>query len=521
VNKVVALCVSLLGGGYGMNVHALYGGKEALIQSELKPGIYRHYKGKYYEVMGVGHHTETLEKLVFYRALYDTPDFGERPLWVRPLAMFCESTIFEGKETPRFSYVGEVPSCNDRACIDVMKSYLPFSLSTRDSDRLYQEKGVASSVSVQGDVSDAGSCALFKAYPVRAQKLKHVSLGALPTPVRKLEALGKALGHDGLYIKCDDYAGRQDKNAHHLFGGNKIRKLEFLLADARARGAKAIVTLGAAGSNHIVTTAAYARQLGLECHAFMRPQVNSSLVKRNIVLGAAFGTIVHYYPSKEALFSGFIEFMLEYKKAHGAYPYVLVPGGSQSLGALGFVNAAFELKEQIKAGLLSEPDFIYITHGSAGSFVGLELGVRAAGLKTKIIGIADEEKIDAAYERTVQLFNDTNQLLVKADPSFPRFNYTRQDMTLLCDYYGAGYGYLTETGAAAIKLLQETEGILLDQTYSAKGFSALLEHIQSGALKGKTVLFWNTFCGLDFSHITSQVDINNLPKDLQSYFEKK
>lgn len=407
---------------------------------------------------------------------------------------------------------------NDRFSIDSLAQYFP--LSEQDLEGLYAR------VSTQGlEVvrcpKEGADLPLFRAYPELAKHIPYIRLTNLPTPLEQLSKLGVHLGHDDLYIKRDDMAGKLGEDGRpREMGGNKLRKIEFLLADALCRGYKSVLTFGAAGSNHVLTTAVYAHALGLDCYALMRPQESSAIVRRNLLMDAAYGCTLRLFESRDAMVAGIAPFMHEHKDRYGAYPYVISTGGTQPEGDIGFVNAAFELKEQIEQGAMRAPDYIFITHGSGGSYIGLELGLRAAGLRSKIIGVADEDKGDAAYEKTLRLFHKTNALLSAADPSFPTFSFDRSDLAISLDYVGAGYGKATPQALEAIRLLREYEGIELEQTYTAKTFSALIEWIEQGKLAGKTVLFWDTFCGFDFSHITAKVSPDDLPHEFQPYFEK-
>jgi D-cysteine desulfhydrase len=188
---------------------------------------------------------------------------------------------------------------------------------------------------------------LVRAYPGLYGAFSYVELGVLPTPVEPLVAMGEKLNLNSLYIKRDDQSALQGH-----FGGNKVRKLPFLLGDALAHKSPAIITMGAAGSNHALATADYGNSLGIPVHLFLIPQVRSGAIQRNLLWDFSCGADLNLCPTKELRDIMLIATMLNYKQTIGAYPYFIPAGGSCPLGTIGFVDAAFELGEQIKRGEL-------------------------------------------------------------------------------------------------------------------------------------------------------------------------
>lgn len=359
--------------------------------------------------------------------------------------------------------------------------------------------------------------ALFRAYPSLHEKLPVVTFAQLPTPVQKLSALSSLVGIDQLYIKRDDMTGIKTDGSSPLFGGNKLRKLEFLFGDALLHGATSVMTFGCAGSNHVVATAACARHIGLPCITMLKPQLNSEIVKRNLLLMDYYGADIHYCMDGEIRSLGALYTFLKCKSDNGKYPYVIPTGGSCPMGIIGYVNAAFELKEQINNGVLPEPDRIYVAVGSCGTFVGLLLGACAAGLKSKIIGVAVER---GEFKDTVmQLFYKTNQLLRAFDIAFPQCNLAEEYITILLNHAGQEYGKFTQDGVEAIKLVRTLQGITLDGTYTGKAFAGMLADIE-GLSKDTVVLFWNTFYGDDCAFATKNVNVENLPQGIQRYFQE-
>ena len=358
---------------------------------------------------------------------------------------------------------------------------------------------------------------LYEAYPNLKETLPHVSLADLPTPVARLSCLeSHGKGHVELYVKRDDVTGRL-KDDKRSFGGNKIRKQEFLLADALSLGAKSVITYGAIGSNHVVATAVSCKSVGLRCAAMLIPQDIEDIVKRNLLLMHKYDVEMTLNPDLETRHMQTICSFVQNKYKRGDMPYFIPTGGSCPIGIIGFVNAAFELRAQIEQGLLPEPDYIYVAMGSVGTMVGLMLGVRAARLKSKVVGVAVEPENPRTFgKHIVNLLNKTNALLHEKDDSFPLFAWSENDLNRRFEFSGPDYGVVTKEAVRAIDVMKKTEGIQLDTTYTGKAFSGMLHDLESGALNGKKVLFWNTFCSdaqpVDF-------DYKGLPIEFHCYFQ--
>lgn len=354
---------------------------------------------------------------------------------------------------------------------------------------------------------------LAKKFP--ALRVPHISLCVLPTPVQKLENLSKELGAQ-VYIKRDDMTGGAS------YGGNKPRKLEFELARALSHQAKSIITFGCAGSNHAVATSEYARKLGLQPVCMLKPQANSRVVQKNLRLHLANGTQLHYAPNNDVRKIATLITWLDLMN-NGLQPYAIPTGGSTPLGAFGFVNAAFELKEQIDAGLLPMPDYIYVPCGSCATTVGLLLGCKAAGLKSKIMAIAVEPEEEPQEFKTniAKLFKETNELLQKVTQNkFPLLEIKPEDIEINLNFTGTEYAVFTQEGMDARNLLQKAENIIIDGTYTCKAFAALVADIKSKKSENKSVLFWNTYCGAEFENRVATADYKNLPKCFHRYFEE-
>jgi D-cysteine desulfhydrase len=359
----------------------------------------------------------------------------------------------------------------------------------------------------------AGTLPLFKDYPRLTGQLPHVSLGRFPTPVEKLERVGNAIGLNNLYIKRDDLSGA-------VYGGNKVRKLEFLLGDALRRNAKEVITFGFAGSNHALATAIYANRLGLGSTSLLLPQVNANYVRRNLLVSHYFKADLRHYKNWTLLSLGLLRKLLRGGMKHGTFPLLILAGGTCPRGIAGYVNAAMELKEQIITGEMPEPDFIYVPLGSMGTAVGLTLGLKAAGLKCRIIAVRVIEERFANEKKMARLFRDTVLFLRKLDPGFPELLLGEDDWNVRDDCLGEGYARFTEKAMEAAFFMREHTGIIFNGTYSAKAFSALLDDAGKQALRGKTVLFWNTYNSKDLSKFAAEVDYHRLPEAFHRYFEE-
>ncbi len=364
---------------------------------------------------------------------------------------------------------------------------------------------------------------LFSAYPQLQHTISYAELCDLPTPIVHCKKLGAELGVPHVYMKNDALTGPVIRNKR-LFGGNKPRKLEFVLADARAHNASAVLTFGCIGSSHALATAIYAPRLGMRAICMLKDEPNSYDVRRTLLMHLYYhmhrdyGTKLRHSPSYLLHCMAAADECLIHKQRTGTFPTVIPTGASNTLGILGFVNAAFELKEQIKAGIVPEPDTMYVALGSLGTAAGLLLGMQAAGLKIHLVAVAiAPANFPARESRLKELFAQANELLHNADPTFPMYEFPQAQFTMLTGFQGDGYALFTPEGVEAKNLLMRTEQIKLDGTYTAKAFAGMLDHIAQQNLHNKSILFWNTYCGLDFEDLMG--DYKQLPLSLHKYFE--
>jgi D-cysteine desulfhydrase len=357
---------------------------------------------------------------------------------------------------------------------------------------------------------------LFEQFPALKANLPYVSLCELPTPIKKLNRMGEKIGLDQLYIKRDDLTGK-------IYGGNKVRKLEFILGDALRKGAKETLTFGFAGSNHALATAIYARHLGLRSISMLLPQHNAHYVRRNLLMSHYCEVELHQHSNKLLLSLSTMVQHLRHRLKKGKVPYFIPPGGSSPPGITGFVNAAFELKNQVERQEIPEPDLIYVGLGTAGTAVGLMIGLKILKMKTRVIPIRVIDKKIIDKTTVIKRYSETISFLHSLDPSFPRTGLSADDFETRDEYLGSGYAQFTKQGIEAINLMEETEGIKLDGTYTGKTFSALIDDAYKHKynMKDKVVLFWNTLNSRDFSNSIQNMDYHQLPGTFHRYFEKE
>lgn len=355
---------------------------------------------------------------------------------------------------------------------------------------------------------------LFERYSGLKDRLKHVPLGRFPTPVERLERLGREIGVQDLYVKRDDVSGE-------VYGGNKVRKLEFVLAQVIGTGAQEVLTFGYAGSNHATATAVYAEQLGLRSISMLLPQPNAEYVRRNLLLSYCCNAELHQKGNIPLLATATAFQLIRHRLKFGCFPVVIPAGGSSAFGTIGHVNAAFELKEQITRGEISQPDRIYVALGTMGTAVGLMLGLRAAALGTRVVAVRVVPEKFGSAQGMVKLFRETNRLLHSLDASFPLFEISEKDAEVRSDFFGEQYALFTEEGMKAVSFMREYGGPALDGTYTGKAFAALLHDAEKEVLREKTILFWNTYSSRDLSEAISGTDHRNLPACFHRYFERE
>jgi D-cysteine desulfhydrase len=328
--------------------------------------------------------------------------------------------------------------------------------------------------------------ALFRAFPALRSSLPRRALIDAPTPVEEIGIAG--IAPQRLYVKRDDTSAAR-------YGGNKPRKLEFLIGAALARGSRRLVTLGATGSNHGLATTIHGGVAGLATTLVLIDQPFTPEVREKLLLDAAYGAELVYGRSLAGAALGVARVLVR-STLRGERPMLIPPGGSSPLGNVGFVSAAFELAEQIAAGALPEPDEIYVPVGTAGTLVGLQLGARLAGLRSRVVGVLVTDILPPTRARMLRAARATLRLLRRADASVPDPGLGAADFVLVLDQLGPGYGAATGAASAAIEA-SAAAGLRLDATYTGKCMAAILARAASGTLASGPVLFWNTYNSVD------------------------
>lgn len=320
---------------------------------------------------------------------------------------------------------------------------------------------------------------ILMAHKLIFNQFNKVNLITTPTPIEPLSRLGKEWKTPKLFVK------REDQTAS-IYGGNKVRNLEFLLGDAIQKNSEKLLALAPLGSNFIAALAAQSSRVGLPLEVMhFVPESN-----KQIEMHAQFSKMCHarlshhsnHYLGSLALAS--LHFLT--KKSFGSKVYPMPIGGSNALGALGHVQAALELSEQIKKGEITEPDYLFVGTGTCGTMAGLQVGLDLANIKTKLIGIRCVDKLFCHRHKISGLANDTARLLGA------RHNYSTKDFVLL-DLPQLNYGKTLPEAVYYMAQVKALEAIQLDHTYTSKVVYRMKHFIDEFKLHSSSILFWNTF----------------------------
>ncbi len=317
---------------------------------------------------------------------------------------------------------------------------------------------------------------LHTRFPALGEALPHLALSGRPTPVRELSSLG-------IWVKDDGAFGAGG------WGGNKVRKLEWLIPDAKRRGRGSILTFGGLGTNWGLATALYAREHGLVTALALVDQPVDEHVRAQLVRLEGSGARIHRTHTKTRTVA-MLPWLLARNARGGRLPYLLPAGGSSAVGALGYVEAALEIAAQVEAGALPEPAHVVVPVGTGGTAAGLALGFQIAGLRSRVVGVVvnDQLRLDAAV--FARLARRTAALLERRGARLGPLQLEPGMLDLTRDQIGAGYGHPTEAAESAAALAAE-DGLSLDPVYAAKAMAGLLELREEGRL-GDPVLFIHT-----------------------------
>ncbi|HED14835.1 MAG TPA: D-cysteine desulfhydrase [Gammaproteobacteria bacterium] len=313
-------------------------------------------------------------------------------------------------------------------------------------------------------------------------RFPRVHLAHLPTPLEYLTNLTKALNGPEIWIKRDDCTGLSS-------GGNKTRKLEFLLGEAAEQGADIILTQGATQSNHARQTAAAAAHMGMDCHLLLEDRTGKTdpdyTSNGNVLLDQLHGASIEHRPLSPDLNTE-LEKVADRLRSEGRKPYVVPGGGSNPTGALGYVNAAMELVTQANDMGLCIDHVVHAT-GSCGTQAGLVTGLYGMNSGIPLLGIGVRAPRQQQEDNVFKLTCATAEKC--GCPGVVK----REDVVANCDYVGPGYGFPAPSTIEAIKLLARTDAILLDPVYSGKGMAGLIDLVRKGFFsKGQNIVFLHT-----------------------------
>jgi D-cysteine desulfhydrase len=317
---------------------------------------------------------------------------------------------------------------------------------------------------------------LHKRFPALAETLPHLMLSERPTPVRELPGLG-------IWVKEDGAFGSGG------WGGNKVRKLEWLIPDAQRRGRRSILTFGGLGTNWGLATALYAREHGLETALALVDQPIDEHVEAQLSRLEASGARIHRTHT-EARTVAMLPWLLARNSRGGRPPYLLPAGGSSPVGALGYVEAALEIAAQVEAGSLPEPAHVVVPVGTGGTAAGLALGFQLAGMRTRVVGIVVNDQLRLDPPVIARLARRTARLLEDRGAQLGHLSLGPEAIDLTRDQIGVGYGHRTDEAAAAAALVAD-EGLALDPVYTAKAMAGLFALRAEGRLDDQ-VLFVHT-----------------------------
>jgi D-cysteine desulfhydrase len=352
--------------------------------------------------------------------------------------------------------------------------------------------------------------ALLRAFPALRQRCPRRAYTALPTPVEVFPLDGVPAG--GLYVKRDDRSGTS-------YGGNKPRKLEFIIGAALARGARRLVTSGGLGTHHGLATTILGKEAGLATTLVLVPQPVTDAVRRSLLLHAAYGAELVFGASvPAAALRGAAA--LATAALRGERPFLVATGGSSIRGTLGIVSAGLELGEQVRGGAVPEPAEVWVAVGSGGTLAGLVAGLRLAGLASRVVGVLVTDILPPSPRRLARAANAALRRLRALGADVPALAIAPADFDLVRDQLGAGYGAPTTAAREAVEAAARC-GVLLETTYTGKALAALRERAVRAAWPQRPVLFWNTYNGVDVeARAPRPLDPGSLPPRFRRFLDE-
>jgi D-cysteine desulfhydrase len=327
--------------------------------------------------------------------------------------------------------------------------------------------------------------ALLRAYPGLRTRLPRLSALPAATPVEPLRLAGAPEG--ALWIK-------RDERSCPLYGGNKPRKLEWILGHALARGSRRLLTTGGLGTNHGLATAILGRAAGLATTLVLVRQPITPAVRRALALQAAWGATLSYGANVPGAALALL-YALGVSASRGERPTLVPTGGSSARGSVGFVSAGLELAGQLREGRLPAPARIFVPVGTGGTLAGLVAGLRLAGLATRVVGVLVTDILPPGPARLAAQARATLRFLHRLDPTLPALEIRAHDFDFVRDELGPGYGAATPAAERAVQIAAEA-GLALETTYTGKCLSALLARL-GDASPEEPFLYWNTYNAVD------------------------
>lgn len=320
-------------------------------------------------------------------------------------------------------------------------------------------------------------------FPELRQTLPHVELGRRPTPVRSLDKL--APPGTSLWLKDDGAFGDGG------WGGNKVRKLEWLLPDARRRQRDTILTFGGLGTNWGLATALYGAELGLKTALALVDQPVDDHVRAQLDRLRSSGATIHFTHTKARTITS-LPWLLARHSSRGRPPYLLPAGGSSPIGALGYVETALEIADQVANGELPEPSHVVCAVGTGGTLAGLTLGFRLAGLRTRTVGVVVNDTLRLDALTIARLARRCADVLRSRGARLDIDPIASDDLSVRTEWLGPGYGHRLEEAEQVRVRVRQVEGLELDPVYTGKAMAGALAMLQRGELVDGPVLFLHT-----------------------------
>ena len=349
---------------------------------------------------------------------------------------------------------------------------------------------------------------LCSSFPQLGERLPKLRLANLPTPLREASLQLPGGREQPILVKCDDLSG-------DVYGGNKVRKLEYVLARAHARGAERVATFGAVASNHALATTLYASAEGLGCTCFLTHQARTPRAPVALNLHQLFGTEIIRFGGSRAERVATLRGHLAGRKT-----WVIPMGGSSWLGTVGFVNAGLELAAQLDAQGLAVPARVYVANGTMGTAAGLCLGLALAGLRTEVHAVRVTDETLSSPAALQRLITKTAALMHALDPAFPADIAAAIRLKFRDEFFAGGYARSNAATDAAVAIAQDQLGLTLESTYTGKAMAALLADARDSLAADETVLFWNTYNSRPLPEVPAEpLDPTRLPEEFLRYFD--